>query len=206
MEATQVGVRTRGRGMTVVVEEAEDNSGAVKRRKVKVGDEKLTSPSSTFVLSKTLDREICVNSATEEDPSESCDESDCLRSGGVPASCCSSAGSMEQRKVADLKESFETETAARYDLDGCESTPTSELKSESGEVESSTVKQSSVMTNSGCTILSPEKMPPEAELEAFFAAAEEDLNQRFKDKYNYDIVNDIPLQGRYEWIQLTREK
>ncbi|KAJ0469336.1 putative cyclin-dependent kinase inhibitor [Helianthus annuus] len=46
-------------------------------------------------------------------------------------------------------------------------------------------------------------MAPEAELEEFFVAAQEGLNERFKNKYNYDIVNDIPLKGRFEWIQVN---
>lgn len=25
-------------------------------------------------------------------------------------------------------------------------------------------------------------------------------------RYNFDIVNDIPLKGRFEWIQLNPEK
>lgn len=65
---------------------------------------------------------------------------------------------------------------------GSFSTPKKELKAESGELESCTAKPSPEMVNPCRTVLSPEKMPPEAELEAFFAAAEEDLNKRFKDK------------------------
>ncbi|KAG6495631.1 cyclin-dependent kinase inhibitor 7-like [Zingiber officinale] len=42
--------------------------------------------------------------------------------------------------------------------------------------------------------------PPEAELEAFFATAERNLQQRFAERYNFDVVNDVPMAGRYEWI------
>ncbi|KAI3722574.1 hypothetical protein L2E82_33614 [Cichorium intybus] len=180
--------------MAMVAEETANKSRAVKR--MKIGNEKLSSPSSTFEKTKTIDREIYVNSAPE-DPSDSCD------SGGVPASCLSSSGTMEKLKVADLEESFESETAAAYKLDGSESTQTSEFKAESVERESTTAKQLSVTISSCRTVMSPEKLPPEAELEAFFAAAEEGLNKRFKDKYNYDIVHDIPLKGRFDWIQVA---
>ncbi|KAL7094502.1 hypothetical protein ACP275_11G107300 [Erythranthe tilingii] len=47
-----------------------------------------------------------------------------------------------------------------------------------------------------------EKMPSEAELEQFFAAAENNLHKQFTNKYNYDIVKDQPLEGRYEWIRI----
>ncbi|XP_074559664.1 uncharacterized protein LOC141815614 [Curcuma longa] len=42
--------------------------------------------------------------------------------------------------------------------------------------------------------------PPEAELEAFFATAERNLQHRFAERYNFDVVNDVPMAGRYEWI------
>ncbi|EEE52460.1 hypothetical protein OsJ_34620 [Oryza sativa Japonica Group] len=45
----------------------------------------------------------------------------------------------------------------------------------------------------------PPLSPPEAEIEAFFAAAELAERRRFAEKYNYDIALDRPLQGRYEW-------
>ncbi|KAL7614047.1 hypothetical protein Lser_V15G07516 [Lactuca serriola] len=199
MEVTQAGVRTRARAMAVVAEETEDNSGAVKRRKV--GNEKSRSPSLTSEQTKTRCDIDYVKSAheEEEDPSDSFNASANLKSGGV-------TGSMEKVKVADLEKSFGTETSARHKLNGSESTPKKELKAESGELESCTAKPSPEMVNPCRTVLSPEKMPPEAELEAFFAAAEEDLNKRFKDKFNYDIVNDIPLKGRYDWVELTPGK
>ncbi|KVI09054.1 Cyclin-dependent kinase inhibitor [Cynara cardunculus var. scolymus] len=219
MEFTQVGVRTRARAMPIVGEEAADNLGAVKRRKI--GNGKLRSPSSTFVQTNTFVRENYVNSAPEQDLDDSGDSSASLRSSGVPASCCSSTGSTEKLKVSDLEEEshVEIETVARYKLDRSERfsindysmcsfiIPSSEFKAKLGELDSTTVKQSSsVMINSRRTVLPAEKMPPAAELEEFFAAAQKDLHKRFRDKYNYDIVNDIPLKGRFEWIQLKPQK
>ncbi|KFK39247.1 hypothetical protein AALP_AA3G219700 [Arabis alpina] len=49
---------------------------------------------------------------------------------------------------------------------------------------------------------SPEvrKTPTPAEIEDFFSELENDDNQkRFIEKYNFDIVNDKPLEGRYKW-------
>ncbi|XP_048134593.1 cyclin-dependent kinase inhibitor 7-like isoform X1 [Rhodamnia argentea] len=43
-------------------------------------------------------------------------------------------------------------------------------------------------------------MPSRAELESFFSAAETREQQRFTEKYNYDVVMDVPLEGRYGWI------
>ncbi|KAK1409507.1 hypothetical protein QVD17_36033 [Tagetes erecta] len=67
------------------------------------------------------------------------------------------------------------------------------------------MKQSTTMSSNSRRKVSPAgKTPPE--LEEFFAAAQEDLNERFKNKYNYDIVNNIPLKGRFKWIKVTQEK
>ncbi|XP_073010967.1 cyclin-dependent kinase inhibitor 3-like [Typha latifolia] len=47
-----------------------------------------------------------------------------------------------------------------------------------------------------------EKMPSDAEIEEFFADAERAEVERFAKKYNYDIVNDVPFGGRFEWVRL----
>ncbi|KAL3515263.1 hypothetical protein ACH5RR_022165 [Cinchona calisaya] len=46
------------------------------------------------------------------------------------------------------------------------------------------------------------EMPSAAEIEEFFAAAEKQGQKRFAEKYNYDVVKDVPLKGRYEWVRL----
>ncbi|GJW84731.1 cyclin-dependent kinase inhibitor 7-like protein [Tanacetum coccineum] len=196
MEVTRVGVRTRARAKTTKVvagEEIADNLGSRKRRRL--SDAKKRPHSSSSVQTRTVNREVSVNLTSD------CSNAAArLRSSSAPASCCSSTRSVEKLKVSDLEEdiiSAENETVVRHNLDGSESTPTMEkVKTQSVELDSCTPKQSSVTAQS-CT-----KMPSEAELEEFFTAANKDLKKRFTDKYNYDIVNDIPLKGRFEWIQL----
>lgn len=94
-----------------------------------------------------------------------------------------------------------------------EATPTSELNYGDSEhvlqhlsSSSSTSKKKSSppptslrqkIPNSGA-----ENMPSAAELEAFFAAAEKYEQKRFAEKYNYDIVKDVPLEGKYQWVRL----
>ncbi|XP_027347823.1 cyclin-dependent kinase inhibitor 7-like [Abrus precatorius] len=46
------------------------------------------------------------------------------------------------------------------------------------------------------------KMPPKAEIEEFFEMAEKYDQKRFAEKYNFDIVRDMPLEGRYQWVRL----
>ncbi|KAG6432944.1 hypothetical protein SASPL_104538 [Salvia splendens] len=50
-------------------------------------------------------------------------------------------------------------------------------------------------------VKSAAKTPSAAELEEFFTVAEEYVQKRFTQKYNYDIVKDAPiLGGRYQWV------
>ncbi|KAK4270242.1 hypothetical protein QN277_023303 [Acacia crassicarpa] len=45
-------------------------------------------------------------------------------------------------------------------------------------------------------------IPTAFEIEEFFAFAEKQQHRIFMEKYNFDIVNDVPLPGRYEWVQV----
>ncbi|KVH92532.1 cyclin-dependent kinase inhibitor 7-like [Cynara cardunculus var. scolymus] len=205
MEVVQAGVRTRGRAMAV--EEAADNSGSAKRRKVDNGELRLSSSKSERIKARedilTVSKIFGDSAPEKDDLSDPCADARSLSSGDVPASCCSSNGSItEKLKCADLEERAEIVTTVRFNLDRRESTPTSEFKEESSELESSTTAKPSVRIDSRRAIIPVEKMPPAAELEEFFASAEKDLHKSFKDKYNYDIVNDVPMKGRFEWVQL----
>ncbi|CAN1131217.1 Cyclin-dependent kinase inhibitor 3 [Linum perenne] len=46
--------------------------------------------------------------------------------------------------------------------------------------------------------------PTVQEMDDFFACEEERQQRLFTEKYNFDVVNDSPLPGRYEWVQVTR--
>lgn len=45
-------------------------------------------------------------------------------------------------------------------------------------------------------------MPAAQELEGFFARHAQEQQRRFSEKYNFDIVNEMPLEGRYEWVRV----
>ncbi|KAE8703766.1 Cyclin-dependent kinase inhibitor family protein, putative isoform 2 [Hibiscus syriacus] len=121
-------------------------------------------------------------------------------------SCCSSnLGSSDKRiiELPDLEdESIEVETSTHSHFSCSESmretTPLSDLQAEPEDLNS---KSRSSATNSSrrSTV---EKMPTEVELEEFFAPAEEKLQKHFAEKYNYDVVKDEPLEGRFEWVRL----
>ncbi|XP_024975411.1 cyclin-dependent kinase inhibitor 7-like isoform X2 [Cynara cardunculus var. scolymus] len=181
VDSDQVGMRTRAVA-------AEEEEGAEKRRKVGNGELRLPLPTLVQITTAGEIRYPCTASAA----SRSSDH--------VPVSCCSRNGSTEERQFTDLEEIVEIGAVARCSLDSRASKRRSELKAGSGEQKTITANQSTVI-NSRRT-MPAEKMPPAAELEEFFASAETELHKRFKDKYNYDIVNDTPLEGRFQWVQV----
>ncbi|XP_039003690.1 cyclin-dependent kinase inhibitor 7-like isoform X2 [Hibiscus syriacus] len=119
-------------------------------------------------------------------------------------SCCSSnIGSSDKRiiELPDLKDgSIEVETSSHFSCSESmrETTPLSDLRAEPEDSDSTS---RSLETNSSprSTV---EKMPTEVELEEFFAPAEKKLKKQFAEKYNYDVVKDEPLEGRFEWVRL----
>ncbi|XP_074330924.1 uncharacterized protein LOC141668120 isoform X1 [Apium graveolens] len=46
------------------------------------------------------------------------------------------------------------------------------------------------------------KMPSTEEIDEFFSVAEKFEMKRFMEKYNYDTVKDVALEGRYQWVCL----
>ncbi|KAL1539589.1 cyclin-dependent kinase inhibitor 4-like [Salvia divinorum] len=44
-------------------------------------------------------------------------------------------------------------------------------------------------------------IPTAREMDDFFSHAEQPRDRLFMEKYNFDIVNDLPLPGRYEWVK-----
>lgn len=46
-------------------------------------------------------------------------------------------------------------------------------------------------------------MPTDDQLEEFFAQMEEARHRHFIEKYNFDIVHELPLPGRYIWEKLS---
>ncbi|XP_022952765.1 cyclin-dependent kinase inhibitor 7 isoform X1 [Cucurbita moschata] len=129
-----------------------------------------------------------------------------------PVSCSSSddCGKATVEKFEDLElqtKSFETvESIPVNDIESYnynlnlfrESTPTSNLHGDSDEMDS---PATNFLTDKQKPPDRP-KTPPISEIEDFFAEAEKYEQKRFSEKYNFDIVMDVPLEGRYQWIRL----
>ncbi|CAN0846609.1 Cyclin-dependent kinase inhibitor 7 [Linum grandiflorum] len=44
--------------------------------------------------------------------------------------------------------------------------------------------------------------PTKEELDELFGAREKEDQKRFTERYNFDVVKDVPLEGRYQWVRL----
>ncbi|XP_048429167.1 cyclin-dependent kinase inhibitor 7 isoform X1 [Pyrus x bretschneideri] len=121
-----------------------------------------------------------------------------------PSSCCSSnelsdvPAAVRSSPLLDLesksfKTVFSNSTSFVNNKFSRETTPSSELRLDSDEMSSPVSHRRRI----------PErKSPPFEEIEEFFAVAEKYEHKRFAEKYNYDIVKDVPLDGRYQWVRL----
>ncbi|KAI8542174.1 hypothetical protein RHMOL_Rhmol08G0118300 [Rhododendron molle] len=171
--AHDVGVKTRARALSV---EAGASSKTAKKRKVSSGRE---SKLSTTSLIQLRSRRRPASPAASR-----CSSNACSDVGGGSA------------KVVDLEDvQIETSTCFFGNRGRRETTPSSENQAESGDLGPMARPTEANSSSAGV-------MPSEIELDEFFAAAEKDIQKRFTDKYNYDVANDVPLGGRYEWIQL----
>ncbi|KAK9671511.1 hypothetical protein RND81_12G035000 [Saponaria officinalis] len=87
-----------------------------------------------------------------------------------------------------------------------ESTPSNMIQdSESIRTPGSTTRPaSSPKTTRRLPSSTPRDIPTSHEMEEFFADAEEQQQKDFIQKYNFDPVNDKPLNGRYEWKKVKK--
>ncbi|KAJ6671251.1 CYCLIN-DEPENDENT KINASE INHIBITOR [Salix viminalis] len=135
--------------------------------------------------------------------------------GDSPVSCCSSNESIkvvkDSLRFIDLEVNlqFKTENAKSSETESStcidrkfsrETTPSSEFHGIYPPA-SMEKKENSHRRKSPAV-----KMPSQAEIDAFFAGAEKEEQKRFAEKYNYDVVKDLPVEGRYQWICLKPQR
>ncbi|XP_065875030.1 cyclin-dependent kinase inhibitor 7-like [Euphorbia lathyris] len=206
----QVGVKTRARALALAA--AATATGSSRKRKVEneeiVSYIELKSATNRRRVMITPENSLSVSPPMDSDSGQPSFIQDRCKSFAssdhASASCCSSNGSSDQRihQFADLEdESVEVETSVYYSCrERRETAPSSQLRAESSEELDSMARPTSAENSRRRSTAT--KMPTEAELDEFFTEAEKNIQKRFADKYNYDIVKDEPLEGRYEWVRL----
>ncbi|KAB2626428.1 cyclin-dependent kinase inhibitor 7-like [Pyrus ussuriensis x Pyrus communis] len=187
---------------------AATSANEARKRKAGSADGELVElPSSSYDLDqhKKLRRRVIVVRSAPKSEAESVRTSndDFSTSDHAESSCCSSNGSsvlVEDRKIefvdleADESDQVESSTYNSSRDERREMTvPTSEVRAEAESTAEPKEAESQRRSPPLVNVL---------ELEEFFAATEKESQQKFIEKYNYDVVKDEPLEGRYEWIRL----
>ncbi|XWS54822.1 hypothetical protein CRYUN_Cryun10bG0122300 [Craigia yunnanensis] len=188
--------------------EASSTSFSLSKRRKTVGSRELqelelTSPDIQLenprFLSNSLDKPITVATSSNSGGVLAGNMCSSLCSSESLASHCSSNESCDIVKdslsFVDLEaKSFETEISTCINVNkfSRETTPLSKHCGDSEEMESPEKK----------TPPSPAKPPSQEEIDEIFSVAEKHEQKRFAEKYNYDIVKDVPLDGRYQWVRL----
>ncbi|XP_019166144.1 PREDICTED: cyclin-dependent kinase inhibitor 3-like [Ipomoea nil] len=86
-----------------------------------------------------------------------------------------------------------------------ETTPCSLIR-EADDVKtpSSTTRRTNARSATHRMRSSVRNIPSTGEMDEFFGCAEQQQQALFIEKYNFDIVNDLPLPGRYEWATISQ--
>ncbi|XWS29861.1 hypothetical protein CRYUN_Cryun24cG0066300 [Craigia yunnanensis] len=173
MELADAGVRTRAMVATETVQK--------KRRRLNDDEEaeyKVTSSTTSYIQLRS--RRILVDHHGRNENqflSPNSDHDD-------DVSCCSSNTESSEKRIIELTdledESSEVETSTHFRSgERIATTPSSQLRAEPEDLDS-TSRPSEANSRRRSTV---EKMPTEAELEEFFAAAEKKLQKKFAAKY-----------------------
>ncbi|KAG7577822.1 Cyclin-dependent kinase inhibitor [Arabidopsis thaliana x Arabidopsis arenosa] len=186
-------------------EEASSTSVSPLNKKTKLNDSSDSSPdshdvivfaasSSSIASSAALASDECsVTTAGEENDQSSSISSGCFTSESKRIAKNSSSFGVDL-ETHEIKTETETETFINNNFRK-ETSPVSE-----GLGETTTEMESSSATERKQPKVS--KTPTPTEIEDFFSELENDSKKRFIEKYNFDIVNDEPLEGRYKWDRL----
>ncbi|EOX98220.1 hypothetical protein QUC31_015289 [Theobroma cacao] len=195
---------------TAEMEASSTSFSLSKRRKTvdsrELQEFELTSPDieleNPHFLSNSQDKPITVATSSNSGGVLAGDMCSSFCSGESSASRCSSNESCDivndSLRFVDLEaKSFETEISTCININkfSRETTPLSELCGDSDEMESPEKKPPPSPAK-------PPKKPSQEEIDEFFSFAEKYEQKRFAEKYNYDIVKDVPLDGRYQWVRL----
>ncbi|XP_020586743.1 cyclin-dependent kinase inhibitor 1-like [Phalaenopsis equestris] len=217
MEVTQVvGVKTRARTLALaaaatVPEDSSIGGVSPKRRKEteeEAGVARSGSEELEMAYLQLRNRRLVMTQRL----SKSARNSDVKRPGSVERgriSRCSSIASCDAVEGAHLRCTLAGGEKSRGDLGSSvchfecdrnrnEIIPSSNQVTYSGEIESTEERESLRQSTPQLT------MPFAAEIEEFFTAAEKLEKQLFADRYNFDFDNEVPLEGRYDWVRVNQ--
>ncbi|CAL9154098.1 unnamed protein product [Musa hybrid cultivar] len=113
--------------------------------------------------------------------------------------CYEKGGGASPDVEASLGENVLEAESRERETTPCSLTRDSETMATPG---STTRSSNSIVGNQRMQNLVLQNIPTGHEMEEFFVGLEKLQQQAFIEKYNFDPVNDLPLPGRYEWVEL----
>ncbi|CAA7048301.1 unnamed protein product [Microthlaspi erraticum] len=185
--------------------ETELVGSSIKRMKLDDDDDDLADSEVFRSLERTVSSSLAYSASDSGGFSAALSEGDDHQSSSVSSDCSSSetneTATHSRLPFLDLEahQISETEISTLINNNFREqASPLSENLGETAEMEDSATRERRDQRKKEKT----EKSPTQAELDDFFSAAESYEQKRFTEKYNYDIVKDTPLEGRYQWVSL----
>ncbi|XP_015892892.2 cyclin-dependent kinase inhibitor 7 [Ziziphus jujuba] len=175
-----------------------------KRRKVVCSRQYLHSPPSPLRLDSPTKLDCMPTSAAGDFSSNVC-----LDHSGICCRCFNNAANDddvdESFKRVDLEEVPNSETVRAKSIEDNEireQEPSDEPSADTVEPETAGVPTAALAVENDRNEPPARILPTIQEIEEFFAKAESYEQTHFTEKYNFDFVNDVPLEGRYEWLPL----
>ncbi|XP_006305579.2 cyclin-dependent kinase inhibitor 7 [Capsella rubella] len=161
-----------------------------------------SSSSSSLAYSVSDSGNFCSAALSEEDDHQSSSiSSGCTSSetNEIAANTRLPCLDLEAQKISETETETSTLITNNFRKQG---SPVSENQGETAEMDSATTTERREQRKAEMKTKKMGKSPTQAEIDDFFSAAERFDQKRFTEKYNYDIVNDTPLEGRYQWVSL----
>nr|TKS12044.1 hypothetical protein D5086_0000066300 [Populus alba] len=203
MEVTS-GVRTRAKthALQLLQSPVSSNLDATSTCYLQLRSRRLEKPAPLF------------NAETKRNTTKEKDTFSCKGASRLRVNSSSTTGGCDEKGTGKLGFKCETEDSGSlkeassgdncFDFERCtrESTPCSLIRdSETIANPGSTTRQRSSTAGSQRLLNTQRNIPTTCEMDEFFAGVEQQQQRLFIEKYNFDIVNDLPLSGRYEWVR-----
>ncbi|KAG7582513.1 Cyclin-dependent kinase inhibitor [Arabidopsis suecica] len=180
-------------------EEASSTSVSPLNKKTKLNESDSSPDSHDVIVFAASSSSIASSAALASDECS-------VTTAGEENDQCSSINSgfftSESKRIAKNSSSFGVDLETHEIKTETETFINNNFRKETSPVSESLGEATTEMESSSATERKQPKVsktPTPTEIEDFFSELENDNKKQFIEKYNFDIVNDEPLEGRYKW-------
>ncbi|KAL1202835.1 Cyclin-dependent kinase inhibitor 6 [Cardamine amara subsp. amara] len=181
-------------------EEASSISVSLPLKKTKLDDDDDSSDSHDVVVFANPSSSSSSVSSSTPSGSDECSVTSAGQENELSSSISSGCFSSESKEIAKNSSTFVSDLEAHQISENETSTIiNSNFRKETSPVSEALGETTTEMKSSSSA---SKKTPTPAEIDNFLSELEEkndEKQKKFIEKYNFDIVNDKPLEGRYKW-------